>query len=259
MRSFIAVFKLFLFALNCLWVIPTQSLVLLITKGPAAYYLPQLWQKIACFIFGVRVRVHGEINKGHQTLFMSNHISYLDIPAMASVIRASFVAKSEVEGWALFGFLGSLQQTVYIQRQRSKIAKEKNVLLSRIENGDSLIIFPEGTSTSGFEVEPFKSSLFSLAMGDDKTDLYIQPITISVAQIDGQPPSNKEEQDIYAWPRDVDIELHHHLWRFAKTSGAIVDIRFHSALKASEFSDRKTLAKTCHERVSKGLEIAQAA
>jgi 1-acyl-sn-glycerol-3-phosphate acyltransferase len=259
MQKFAAVLKLAAFALNCLWVIPTQSLVLFITKGPASYYLPQLWHRALCFFFGIRWEIEGEPCTDRQVLYMSNHLSYLDIPMIASILRASFVAKSEVEGWALFGYLSTLQQTAFIQRKRSAIAREKKALQDRINEGESLIIFPEGTSTSGLEVLPFKSSLFALALGEDKPDLYIQPITIQLLEIDGHPPRSKEEQDLYAWPRDVDIDLHVHLWRFALTSGAKLRLTFHSPLRARDFADRKVLAKTCHDNVSKGLSLAFAA
>lgn len=256
MRNVIATLKVVLFVLNCIWVIPVQCLILLFTKGSASYHIPLIWHRLCCAIFGIRMKVVGTPSKDKQTLYMSNHISYLDISLIGSAIKASFVAKSEVEGWPLFGFLANLQQTAYIRRSRAKIAEEKNALLARIESGESLIIFPEGTSTSGFEVIPFKSSLFALAMGEGKENLYVQPITIRVLKIDGTAPSSKDEQDIYAWPRDVDIELHHHLWRFAKTSGATLEVTFHEPLKASAHKDRKVLAKACYESVSKGLEIS---
>lgn len=255
MSKFIAFLKVIFFVLNCLWVILLQGLLMLFTKGQASYYMPLIWHRLCCLIFGIRVNVKGKIHRDAQTIYMSNHISYLDISALGSLIKASFVAKSEVEGWPLFGFLADLQQTAYIRRSRTKIAKEKNILLQRIDNGESLIIFPEGTSTSGFEVIPFKSSLFALAMGDGRDNIYIQPITIRVAQVDGKLPETKNEQDIYAWPRDVDIDLHHHLWRFAKTSGATLDVIFHEPLKASNFENRKILAKACYDSVSKGLDI----
>ena len=255
MRYLMACIKMFFFALNCVWVIIPQSIVLFFTKGKPAYWIPFVWMNIWRIILGIKIVVKGKPCMDEQVLYMSNHLSYLDIPALASVLRSSFVAKSEVGQWPLAGFLASLQQTAYIQRKRSKIEKEKNALQERIDRGDSLIIFPEGTSSSGFSVEPFKSSLFILALGDRQEHLYVQPITIKLLEVDGKKPQNKEEQDVYAWPRDVDIEMHHHLWRFAKTSGAKLEITFHDPLPASAYNDRKILAKACYERVSNGLEI----
>jgi lyso-ornithine lipid O-acyltransferase len=259
MRKFIAALKLAAFALNCVWVIPTQSLVLVITRGPASYYLPQLWHRVMCIILGIRWEIVGTAAKGKQVIYMSNHLSYLDIPLLASVIRASFVAKSEVEGWAVFGYLSRLQQTAFIQRKKSAMGREKKALQERIESGESLIIFPEGTSTSGYEVLPFKSSLFALALGEKKENLYIQPVTITLLTVDGRAPRSKEEQDVYAWPRDVEIDLGAHLWRFAQTKGARLRLTFHEPLRAADFTDRKILAKICHDNVSKGLTLARAA
>lgn len=254
MRTLRACFKFLVFAILCLLVIPTQSAVLLFTKGPKAYIIPDLWHKAMRHTFQIKVKVSGTPNKDHQTLYMSNHLSYLDIPMMGSMIKASFLAKSEVSGWAVFGFLATLQQTAFIVRKRSRIAEETNSLQSRIDRGDSLIVFPEGTSTSGFSVAPFKSSLFMLALGEHNENLYIQPITIKVLEVDGKKPATKEEQDVYAWPVDMEMELHHHLWRFAKTSGATIELTFHEPLRARDYDDRKVLAKACHDAVGSVLE-----
>lgn len=261
MKSLVSGLKCFGFALNCIWIMVFQPFVLMLTKKPpVAYFLPYMWMRIWCLLFGIKLKVEGTPRTDGQTIYMSNHLSYLDIPAISSVIKnASFVAKSEVGTWPLAGFLSSLQQTAYIQRKRSKIMKEKESLQERIDNGDSLIIFPEGTSSSGFEVLPFKSSLFMLALGENNEDLYIQPVTIRVLDVDGNKPQNKDEQDVYAWPLDVDIDLHHHLWRFGKTSGATLELTFQEPIKASNYDNRKVLAKDCHESVSKGLDLQNAA
>ena len=105
MRNIIATLKVVLFVLNCIWVIPIQALILFITRGPASYHIPLIWHRLCCLIFGIRMKVIGTPNKDKQTLYMSNHISYLDISLIGSAIKASFVAKSEVEGWPLLVFL----------------------------------------------------------------------------------------------------------------------------------------------------------
>ncbi|MEM7680288.1 MAG: lysophospholipid acyltransferase family protein, partial [Pseudomonadota bacterium] len=213
MRSIIAFLKWLGFVLGIIGISLIQPIVFLFTKGTKSYIVPYYFHNIWRMTFAVKYVVKGTpcVDKDKQVLYMGNHISYLDIPVVGSVIRASFVAKSEVDGWPLAGFLCSLQQTAFIQRKQSKMMEEKNKLQTRIDDGDSLIIFPEGTSTSGFEVLPFKSSLFMLALGENNDNLYIQPFTIRVLKVDGKTPANKDEQDIYAWPRDVDIDLHHHL------------------------------------------------
>ncbi|HOO82227.1 MAG TPA: lysophospholipid acyltransferase family protein [Alphaproteobacteria bacterium] len=195
-----------------------------------------------------------------QVIYVSNHISYLDIPALASVIcYGSFVAKKDVASWPVFGYLSKLQQTAFVSRSREDARKGANALAEMLKDGKNLIIFPEGTSTDGREVVPFKSSLFSIMLQKDAQNLVIQPVSIEVVSSNGRAPKTQEERDLYAWHRDMDTELPEHLWRFAKTSGAVLNIKFYDIVRANDFSDRKTLAKVCHETVSKGLKLSKAA
>lgn len=256
MHNLIAAFKIFLFLLNCIWVIPAQSVMLFITKGhgKAAYILPKIWHAIVSFIFGIKITWVGSPDDRQQTVFISNHISYLDIPALGGKILASFVAKSEVAGWGGFGYLSTLQQTAFLNRQRSAVKKEAGNLQTMLEDGKSLIIFAEATSTDGTQVEPFKSSLFSLFYDGGFDHIQIQPVSIRLDTVNRQAPQSYNERIIYAWPRELDMEMPEHLWRFANSKGSQLTITFHEPIHAKDHENRKTLAKTCHNIVSKGIE-----
>lgn len=256
MRSFKAALKISAFLLWSLALVPLQMLVLLFHKGKGAYAIPFLWENGVRKIFQIRYTAEGTPLRNHQTFYMSNHLSYLDVPLLGSILPASFVAKSEVEKWPVFGFLSKLQQTEFIERRRTAIADEAAKISQKTASGRSLIIFPEGTSSSGYNVKPFKSSLFTLALGPGNDNIYIQPVTISLLKVDGREPASKDERDHYAWPLDLDMELPEHLFRFAKTSGADLRVTFHPPVRARDFTNRKTLANTCYESVSKGLEKA---
>jgi 1-acyl-sn-glycerol-3-phosphate acyltransferase len=256
MNSFKASFKMLAFVLWSLALVPPQMLVLAFHKGKHAYTIPFLWENGVRSIFQIRYMIEGVPLRGHQVFFMSNHLSYLDVPLLGSILKASFVAKSEVENWPVFGFLSKLQQTEFIERKRTAITRETGKLAAKIANGRSLILFPEGTSTSGYEVEPFKSSLFTLALSSGNDDIFVQPVTINLLKVNGTVPATKDERDLYAWPRDLDMELPPHLFRFAKTSGADLRVTFHPPVRARDFTDRKVLAKTCHDSVSNGLKAA---
>ena len=253
MRTAVASFKFLLFTLLCLVVAPIQMLVLFIHKGEGAYIVPWLWQKAVCCIFRIKVVVEGKPHTQSQTIYVSNHISYLDIPAVGSILRASFVAKKDVASWPVFGFLSKLQQTAFISRSREDAKKEKYALDTMLTDGKSLIIFPEGTSTDGREVLPFKSSLFSIAYREGLDDIRIQPFTIRMARVDNKGVTTQGIRDIYSWHLKMDTPLEKHLWTFAKSKGATIKVIFHPEIKASDFSDRKTLAKTSHNAVSNGL------
>jgi len=256
MRTLIATAKITAFLLLSLGIIIPQKLVMLFSKGRPSHIIPELWHKTVCAIFGLKTKIQGAPNTASQTMFMSNHISYLDIPILGATVKhTSFLAKKEVQSWPGFGFLADLQRTAYIERKTSAIKRESDKIKKRIDQNQNLILFPEGTSTDGIDVRDFKSSLFALALSGTNPDLRIQPVTIALQTINGKKPETIEERRLYTWPLEDDIEMPAHLWRFAKTNGATLRIVFHETVNPADFENRKTLAKACHEIVSKGLEI----
>lgn len=244
-----AVIKSILFALLCIVIVPIQTILLLFTNSTKAYILPRLWHKIVCLIFGIRVKIIGTPQTDKQTMFVSNHISYLDIPAIGSHLIASFIAKADVSGWPLFGYLSTLQQTAFISRSKKDAQHAKNALEQYIKDGKSLILFPEGTSTDGTDVRPFKSSLFSLALGHTKNgkDFWVQPFAVVLTDTNGQPVEQNGNRDIYAWYGDMDLAPH--LWELAKTNGATIELRFYEPINTANYDDRKKLCKDSYEAV----------
>ena len=126
MKTIKLAFRFLLFTLLSAFVIPTMTIWLQFDRGPKSYYLTQFWQWGVAKIFGLRVVVEGTPYTGEQTIYVSNHISYLDIPVIGSILRASFVAKEELEHWPVFGYFSKMQQTAFISRNRVDAAKEKN-------------------------------------------------------------------------------------------------------------------------------------
>lgn len=254
MRGIIASLKIIAFVFLCLFIVPPQIVALFITKGPASRILPHIWMKCVVFVFGIHIHLDGTPYKERQVLYMSNHLSYLDIIVLGSLLKCSFVSKNDVAKWPVFGFLAGLRQTAYIGRAKGDLKTASKAVSSFIERGEDLIIFPEGTSTDGQEVIPFKSSLFSLALSPDKPDLHIQGITLHVLYADKKTIETQSDRDLYAWHRNMDDALHTHLWRFAKARGAHIKVIFHDPKRAHDFEDRKTLAKAVHKTVSNGLQ-----
>lgn len=244
--------KACLFFLWCAPTVPAQMLVMAFTRGPASYIIPSLWQRVICRIFGIRIIVEGTPLRHRQTLYVANHISYLDIPVLGSTLRATFISKQEVSGWPVFGALARLQQTVFISRSRATIQREKNALSSLIAEGKNLILFPEGTSTDGRDVAPFKSSLFSMALEDNQRPIMVQPITQRLESVDGKSANDQTVRDLYAWYGDMTMPPH--LKGFARSRGAVIRIIFHPPVDPRDFEDRKTLAETCEKAVRSGLQ-----
>mgnify|MGYP003296021632 CR=1 FL=1 len=212
--------------------------------------LPALFHRLACRVMGVVVEVRGTMHGG-QTVWIANHLSYLDILAIGSVARCSFVAKDDVRGWPVFGRLARLQDTVFISRTSRRAAAVGQALSAALAGGRSLVVFPEGTTSDGTSVLPFKSSLFEVFVADRlRADVTLQPLTVSVESIDGR-AVGVAHRDLYAYHGDA--SLGPHLLRFLGTRGARVRLNFHPPLPKGSIASRKLLANAAHAAVASGL------
>ena len=97
-QSIILLTKAFLFFTWCAVMVPPQALIMAVHRGRFSYLFPQLWHKGTCALFGLTVIVDGTPVTNRQTLFIANHVSYLDIPVMGSILQASFIAKKSQGG-----------------------------------------------------------------------------------------------------------------------------------------------------------------
>ena len=150
--------------------------------------LPVWYHEKCCWILGFQVEVRGEQSTAHPTLYACNHVSYLDVMVLGSLIEGSFVAKSEVARWPLFGWLARLQRSVFIERRGHKVGQSRDELNQRLENDDDLILFPEGTSGDGNQVLPFKSALFSVAeRRPHARPFLVHPVPIAYTRLVGAP------------------------------------------------------------------------
>jgi 1-acyl-sn-glycerol-3-phosphate acyltransferase len=191
-------------------------------------------------ILGMRVRIKGAVSPHHPTLFISNHISYLDILAIASTMPISFVSKAEVATWPLFGLLSTLQDTVFIKRMPRLTHQQSNVIADFLNTGKNLVIFPEGTSTDGTHLLPFKSSLLQSVFSVPHEGIHIQPIAISCAHMGGK-------ASLYPWYGDMTLASH--IWKIFQESGYEITLHFLPALPASQFDDRKALADYAYRQI----------
>ena len=245
-----AIIKLLLLVLWSLPMVAAQLLARPFLKGQDAYIIPKFWHKgIAC-IMGLRVEICGNPVHDRQIIYISNHLSYLDIPVIGSYLKASFVAKEDIAHWPVIGFLSTLQQTAFISRSSNHAKKVANALDTMLKEGKSLILFPEGTSSSGIEVLPFKSSLFSLACPKDTPPIPIQPFVLELVNVNGV-PLTPASRDLYSWYGDMDFGPH--IWDFLKNNGARVRLTFLDVIAPTQDDDRKTLCKNVEGKIISGL------
>src|SRR5688572_31093273 len=112
--------------------------------------VPMWFHRFLLRLFNVRVIEKGRPPGESATLVVANHVSWLDIPVIGSLHPLSFIAKSEIEGWPVVGFMATLQRSVFIDRQRRKATAEVNdALAHRLVKGEVIVLFAEGTTSDG--------------------------------------------------------------------------------------------------------------
>lgn len=210
--------------------------------------LPRYFHKALTRALGIRVRSSGWPVRGRPVMFVSNHISWADIPVLGGVVDAAFVAKSEVEGFALVGWLANLARTVYVERDRRATAgDQRNAIAERLAAGESVILFPEGTTGDGVTLLPFKSALFAAVEGD----AIVQPVTVAYTRLNGMPITRERLPDI-AWVGDTD--LWPHAVEFTALGRVRADLIFHDAVRVGDFADRKALSRHCRAVIAEAYE-----
>ena len=227
-----------------------------------------MWfHKYCCFIFNIKIHVVGETahRRNNPVIYLINHISYLDIIILGSMLDGCFVAKSEVAKWPGFGFLAKLQKTIFIVREKSALNASRESIAIAMNKDYDIILFPEGTSTDGWDVLQFKAGLLGILFPDNKKEAasyevidnaLVQPVAIKHVKTNNIPVT-KERQDLrdsYAWYGDM--ELAPHLWDFAHTTRTDVEIHMLPPLSANDFVHRYDIANAAQERVAKVIRGA---
>ena len=167
---------------------------------------------------------------------VANHTSWLDIFALNAADTVYFVAKSEVAAWPGIGWLARATGTLFIRRSRGEAANHRDLFHDRLVAGHRLVFFPEGTSTDGLRVLPFKSTLFeAFFKGDMKATMHLQAVTVLYTDPPGQTRAH------YGWWGDMEFGTH--LLKILATGrqGAVTVV-YHPPLQVCDFADRKALA-----------------
>jgi 1-acyl-sn-glycerol-3-phosphate acyltransferase len=221
-----------------------------------ASQLPQFYHRGNCAILGIKLERVGERLRQRPVLYAANHTSWIDIIVLSAVIPGSFVAKREVAGWPIAGTLAKLQRSVFVDRDRRRVAAHRDDMLGRHLAGDLLILFPEGTSNDGNRVLPFKSSFFAVAEKPiNGQTLTVQPVSVAYTRLNYM-PMGRHLRPYFAWYGDM--ELLPHLWRMLGIGPITVVVEFHRPVSIEDFASRKTLAAHCHAEVTAGVSRALA-
>lgn len=200
------------FIVMTLVLLPFQ-LIAMALRLPIQKSIPHFYHRMLCKVIGVRIREVGHRAPDIPLLILSNHASWLDILIIGAVTQTVFVAKKEVAGWPVFGWLAKLQRTVFIDRERRhRTGAATQEIAERLLGGDAVVLFAEGTSSDGNRILPFRSALVgavhhAIGQSTDHETVTVQPLSLAYVQTSGL-PIGRALRDRVAWYGDADLIPH---------------------------------------------------
>jgi 1-acyl-sn-glycerol-3-phosphate acyltransferase len=230
---------------------PVQAALLRLSPK-AARRFPNWYHRQVCRLLGVRIEIEGEVARDQPVLLVANHTSWLDIPVLSAVAPVSFVAKKEVGGWPFVSSLAKLQRSVFVDRaRRTAVGEAAGEILARLSQGDTIVLFAEGTSSDGNRVLPFMTSLFAAVKPPVRVDTSVgqvamQTLSIVYVRLHGI-PLGRADRPFVGWYGDM--EMRAHAWRLLQSGPLDVRIRIGPPVPLSLFSDRKDLARRSEAEV----------
>src|SRR3954454_2502395 len=233
-----------------------QSVLLLLPGRGKVVFARVYWATLSR-LMRLEIRVIGtpaRRTEGRPIVFASNHSSWLDIPALGGTLEACFIAKEEVGRWPVIRTIARLGRTVFVTRKATETGRERDSMRARLEAGDNLILFPEGTSSDGSRVLSFRSAFFSVveerAAGAARP--IVQPVSIVYDRLNGL-PMGRASRPISAWYGDM--ELGSHFWRLARYRGLRATILLHAPVDPAAYPSRKELARAVGQTVAEGAAM----
>ena len=197
------------------------------------------WTRSFVFLSGMKIEVIGTPPKPPYFL-VSNHVSYVDIAAIRSVVVGVFVAKGEIQNWFFAGRLVRDMGNIFIDRtNRRDIPRAGAKIIERLDAGEGVVVFPEGTSTKGDEVLPFNSSFFEFAAN---ADIPVSYVSVGYRTPEGELPAS----EAVCWWDDTSFV--DHMLRLFTVPRYTAILRFGDEPILNH--DRKKLANELHERIS---------
>ncbi|HEY0220269.1 MAG TPA: lysophospholipid acyltransferase family protein [Afipia sp.] len=221
--------------------------------------VPMLFHRIACRIIGVRIHEIGKRTADRPALILSNHASWLDISVLSAVAPLVFVSKSEVADWPVFGMLAKLQRTIFIERERRhKTGEATRNMADRLRGGDAVLLFPEGTSSDGIRILPFRSALIGAvhhAIGDSSHHdrVTVQPVSLAYVKFGGI-QIGRGLRDQVAWYGDTDLVPH--LLGVIAQGAVDVTVTWGEPVAYGMNADRKQIARDAENMVRRMTSAA---
>ena len=207
---------------------------------------PRSFLRTASWASGIDVRVIGEPRR-RDVLYAANHLTWFDITVLAGATGARFIAKAEIAGWPLVGFLAGLNRTVYVSRaERGRVAEQADALRAALRDHDPVALFPEGGTGDGVVLRPFRAALLA-ALLPPLPGVLLQPVAIDYGG----------EARLVAWTSDLGFGGE--MMRLLGLAGRRrVTLDFLAPLDPAALPDRKLLSAAARDGIAAALGVGTA-
>jgi len=217
-------------------------------QDPVVEKAVKQWFCISCCMLGLSVKKHGEISS-EPVLFVANHVSWLDIPLVASLVNPRFLSKSEVRNWPVIGWLAEKVNTLFIVRGERSAAEAASVAIKEgLEAQSQILIFPEGTTTDGKIVEKLYPRLLGAAIN---AKVPVQPIVIHYTD------TNSDAVQSERVPYIGNQTLIANLWAMLGCKNLTANVYFLPPIESTDMA-RKELATILQTQMQLTLQKSQA-
>lgn len=178
------------------------------------------------------------------TMFIANHVSWMDIHALNCVRTIRFIGKSDIKSWPVFGWFAIKANTLFIEREKKQgVGLVVNTALASLKAGDCMCFFPEGTTTDGTKLVPFKGSLMQSAI-DANADVW--PVAIRYPTPDGKPNTQMAFAD--------ETTLIGSIWAIMSLKYPVVELHFLPVVNSAGY-DRRSLTKLLEQQIAQALAL----
>ena len=244
------------FALFWVMVVIQLPLLILMPRRWAVQYMPVfMWFLVK--LSGIKIVVHGKLTDARPLMVVANHISVFEIATFPFAFRGSFIAKKEMENWPLVGWVAKRFGVIFVDRRPSHARDALAVVQKTVQNVKyPMILFPEGTTTNGAYVKPFKSSLFNFV---ENSNVTVQPMAMHYRYKDGSVIDDQTLADHFAYFDNKKMDMGPHCKRERSAFGQVFHIMMLGGFMVEitllpppplAGMDRKQIADVLHKIVS---------
>lgn len=212
------------------------------------FRLPSPWPRFFLWLVatncGAVIKTKGDRLK-HDVFYVSNHISWFDIPVIAGVTGCTFVAQDGIASWPIIGWLCRINKTIFVSRtERMQVGGQIDIIREAIEEKYPITVFPEGTTTDGHNLLPFKPSLFQ-AMAPPPKPTMIQPMLLDYGKVSTE----------IAWVGDEPAVVNAKRL-FARLGVIPTTLYFLEPFDPAQFGDRKAICAEAERRITTALSAS---